>query len=142
MTFPDRSTSAIAIAKDAGVLASDYFRRVADLKIEDKGPQDFVTEADKAVELRVRASIEAAYPDDGIVGEEHKPKPSRSGFTWVIDPIDGTTNFINAIPAWCVVIAVVKDDAAEIGVIHDPVHDETFSTVSYTHLTLPTNREV
>lgn len=129
MTVHDRSQHAIEFAADAGTLAQDYFSRVADLSVEDKGPQDFVTEADKAVELRIRALIEAAYPGDGIVGEEHDTKPSQSGFTWVIDPIDGTTNFINAIPAWCVVIAVVKDDATQIGVTHDPIHGETFSAI-------------
>jgi len=123
----DRTENAIKFAQEAGHLAQDYFRRVADLKVESKGHQDFVSEADKAVELRIRALIETAYPDDGIVGEEHAPKPSNTGFTWVIDPIDGTTNFVNAIPAWVVVIAVVKDDAAHIGVTHDPVHGETFS---------------
>lgn len=124
-----RSRDARLFAIDAGTLAQTYFQRVGDLTVEDKGPQDFVTYADKAVELHVRSMIEASYPDDGIVGEEHDPKPSLSGYTWVIDPIDGTTNFINAIPAWCVVIAIVKDDAVQVGVTHDPVHDETFSAM-------------
>ena len=55
--------------------------------------------------------------------------PGTSGFTWVIDPIDGTTNFINGIPAWTVVLAGVADGQTQVGVIHDPVHDETFSAV-------------
>ena len=114
------------IARSGGALALDYFRRLDSLLIEDKGPQDFVSEADKAVELHIRAAIEAAFPDDGIVGEEHAPKPSRSGYVWIIDPIDGTSNFIAGIPVWCVVIAIVKDDATQIGVTFDPVHDEMF----------------
>lgn len=121
-----RSQSAIEIAKSGGALAQDYFQRVGSLDIVDKGLQDFVSEADQNVELHVRELIEAAFPEDGIVGEEHAPKPSQSGYHWVIDPIDGTTNFVNAIPAWCVVIAIVKDDQTQVGVIHDPVHDETF----------------
>jgi len=123
----DRSQKATEIAIDAGAFALEFFRRVGELQIEDKGHQDFVSEADKAVELRVRAGIESAFPEDGIVGEEHAPKPSKSGYTWVIDPIDGTTNFINAIPAWTVVIAVVKDDVTQIGVTHDPIHGETYT---------------
>lgn len=125
----NRAQIAVDIAIDAGEFAHDFFRRVATLEIEDKGPQDFVSEADKAVELQVRAAIEAAFPDDGIVGEEHAPKPSVSGYTWIIDPIDGTTNFINAIPAWTVVIAIVKDGDTVVGVTRDPIHDETYLAI-------------
>ena len=124
-----RALAAINIAQNGGALAANYFQRIGTLVIEDKGPQDFVSEADKAVELHVRAMIEDAFPEDGIVGEEHASKPSKSGFTWVIDPIDGTTNFINSIPAWVVVLAVVQNDQTAIGVTHDPIHEETFSAV-------------
>lgn len=125
----ERAIAAEQIARTAGALGVDYFRKLGTLVIEDKGPQDFVSEADKAVELHVRAGIEAAFPEDGIVGEEHAPKPSGSGYTWIIDPIDGTTNFVTAIPAWCVVIAVVKDGVTVIGVTYDPIHDEMFFAV-------------
>lgn len=124
-----RHEKALGMAKDAGALALDYFQRVATLAIEDKGPQDFVSEADKAVEEFIRDAIARDFPGDGIVGEEHAPKASQSGCTWVIDPIDGTANFINAIPAWTVVIALVKDGETQVGVIHDPVHGEMFSAV-------------
>ncbi len=124
-----RSTVAVEIARDAGAFALSFFERVGGLVIEDKGPQDFVSEADKAVELRVRAAIEQAFPEDGIVGEEHAPKPSQSGYTWVIDPIDGTTNFITAIPAWTVVISIVHEDKAVIGVTFDPIHDEIYTAI-------------
>ncbi len=125
----DRLKAAIAIAKSGGALALDYYRRLPTLEVVSKGLQDFVTEADQNVELHIRDLITAAFPDDGIVGEEHAPKTGTTGYRWVIDPIDGTSNFINAMPVWCVVIAIVKDDATQIGVIHDPVHDETFHAV-------------
>lgn len=121
-----RSSAAIDIARQGGTLALSYFAKVASLKVVDKGTQDFVSEADQNVELHVRSLIEAQFPDDGIVGEEHAPKPSKSGYHWVIDPIDGTTNFLNAIPAWTVVLAVVKDDETQVGVIFDPIHEEMF----------------
>lgn len=114
------------IAQQAGVLALEYFRRFDDLEIESKGHQDFVSEADKTVEAVVRKALIEAFPQDAIVGEEDKPRPGRSGFTWVIDPIDGTTNFIHGIPGWTVVIAGVVGSRTEIGVILDPVHDELF----------------
>lgn len=123
----DRAIAAADIAKSAGALALDYFRRLPSLVIETKGPQDFVTEADRAVETHIRDLIEEAYPDDGIVGEEHAPKQSGSGYTWVIDPIDGTANFIAKIPQWCVVLAIVFEDRTQIGVTYDAVHDELFS---------------
>lgn len=119
-----RYSAAKAIAADAGRMAHGYFRGWADLTIDIKGHQDFVSEADRNVELAVRAALARAFPDDGIVGEEGPPSPGTSGFTWVIDPIDGTTNFINGIAQWCVIIACVHQGQVVIGVIHDPVHDE------------------
>ena len=125
----DRLTTAIEIARSGGAMARDYFDRVSDLEIVDKGVQDFVTEADQSVELHIRDLIERAFPNDGIVGEEHAPKTGTSGFRWIIDPIDGTANFVSAIPAWTVVLAIVSDDRTQIGVIYDPVHDELFEAV-------------
>ena len=129
MTLTDRADAVIRIAHSGGAMALDYFRQLDSLEITTKGHQDFVTIADQNVETHVRDLIANAYPDDGIVGEEHAPKPSSSGYTWVIDPIDGTTNFISSVPQWCVIIAVVKDDATQIGVTYDPVHDETYAAV-------------
>lgn len=119
-----RYAEAQRIAGEAGALALEYFRKWDQLTIETKGHQDFVSEADRNVELAVRAALSQAFPDDGIVGEETAPSPGTSGFTWVIDPIDGTTNFINGIPQWCVILACVRAGRTEIGVIHDPVHGE------------------
>ena len=127
MTVSDRYDAALRIARSGGAMALDYFRKLGTLKVENKGHQDFVTIADQNVETHVRDLIAEAFPGDGIVGEEHAPKPSGTGFTWVIDPIDGTTNFINAIPQWCVIITVVEGNDAVIGVTYDPVHDEMYA---------------
>ena len=124
-----RLETAQRITREAGTLALEFFNARDRLKIDRKGAQDFVSQADKEVELAVRAALKAAYPEDGIVGEEHAPHPGTSGFVWVIDPIDGTTNFINGIPAWTVVIAGVASGRTQVGVIHDPIHDETFSAM-------------
>ncbi|MCB2134521.1 MAG: inositol monophosphatase [Rhodobacteraceae bacterium] len=123
-----RYTGAQRIAQDAGALALDYFRRFDGLNVEVKSHQDFVSEADKNVEAFVRKALAEAFPDDGIVGEEDAPKAGTSGFTWVIDPIDGTTNFIHGIPGWTVVLAGVVGSRTEIGVIHDPNHGEMYHT--------------
>jgi len=127
MDIAIRFGHAVRIAEDAGRVALDYFHRRDDLDVIDKGPQDFVTEADQNVEAAIRAALAEAMPEDGIVGEEHAPVTGKSGFTWVIDPIDGTANFVTGIPAWTVVLAGVAGPDIEIGVIHDPVHGETFA---------------
>lgn len=65
---------------------------------QSKGHQDMVSEADRNVELFIREAIASSYPDDGVVGEEHAATSSRSGYTWVLDPIDGTANFVERNP--------------------------------------------
>ena len=85
---------ACVLAQEAGTLALDYFRRLDTLTITAKGHQDMVSEADRDVETLVRDRILQAYPDDGILGEEHGRIDGASGYTWVIDPIDGTANLL------------------------------------------------
>jgi myo-inositol-1(or 4)-monophosphatase len=121
----DRYRTAIDIARRAGVMARSYFDDFHALTVDVKGHQDFVSEADRNVEVFIRAALSEAFPGDGIVGEEDAPVAGQSGFTWVIDPIDGTTNFIHGIPAWTVVLACVQGADTVIGVVHDPVHGET-----------------
>lgn len=122
----DRTITLIDICHQAGRLAAQYFSEQDQLVIDHKGHQDFVSQADRNVELLTRKLLADAFPKDAIVGEEHDPTPGTSGFTWVIDPIDGTTNFINGIPAWTVVVAGVQNGVTQIGVIYDPCNDETF----------------
>lgn len=124
-----RHAAACRIAAEAGAMALDYFHKWDQLTIDVKGHQDFVSEADRNVEILVRARLAEAFPADAVVGEEGAPTPGTSGFTWVIDPIDGTTNFINGIPQWCVIIACVHRGETVIGVLHDPVHDELHHAV-------------
>jgi myo-inositol-1(or 4)-monophosphatase len=79
------------------------------------------------VELFIRSAIAADYPEDGIVGEEHASVAGSTGYVWVIDPIDGTANFVRGIPAWSVVIACARDGETVVGVIHEPSTGEIFS---------------
>mgnify|MGYP003624365839 CR=1 FL=1 len=115
-----------SIATQAGELALGFFQDIGALVIESKGVQDMVSNADKDVETFVRAQLKTHFPDDGIVGEEHASVTGTSGYTWVIDPIDGTANFVNNIPAWCVILACVHDDETIIGVIYEPCYKELF----------------
>jgi myo-inositol-1(or 4)-monophosphatase len=123
----DRLAFARQIAVEAGKLGISYFSDRNSLNIESKGHQDMVTQADRNVELFLRAEIAKAYPEDGVLGEEQGLKTGTSGLTWVLDPIDGTANFVNGIPAWSVVVACLSQDDTLVGVIHDPCAGETFA---------------
>lgn len=126
----NRLQAAQNVCRDAGNLALDYFRRLDTLSVEHKGHQDLVSEADKNVELLIRAFLTEHFPEDSVVGEEHDPSVGGSGYTWVIDPIDGTANFLSAIPAWTVVLACVHEAKTILGVIYDPIQDEIYTAVA------------
>src|SRR5450432_850372 len=127
MSITARYTAAQAIAAKAGRVAHDYFVRRGTLAIEAKGAQDFVSHADRAVEALVRAEVLRQFPGDAFLGEE-----SAGGFAgtdanlWVVDPIDGTHNFLRGSRYYCVSIAYVEHGQREIGVVCDPEHDEVF----------------
>ena len=121
MNWNAKSKISQEIVTEASTLALEHFDNISSLQIEQKGHQDFVSQADKEVEAFIREKLDLHFPDDGIVGEEDKRKPSKSGFTWVIDPIDGTANFIKGIPAWVVVLAGVYEDTGESHLKFDSV---------------------
>ena len=114
------------LVRDAGAMALDFFNSLGDLVVEQKSMQDLVSNADRDVETFIRDVMLKSFPDDGIVGEEHDRVVGTSGYTWVIDPIDGTANFLTSIPAWCVVIACVHNDETVIGAIFVPNSEELF----------------
>lgn len=124
--FRERRDFAVVLCREAGAMAMEYFSNRSGLVVDRKGAQDWVSEADKNVETFIRERISERWPSDAIYGEEHADTAGESGFAWVIDPIDGTTNFVNGVPAWTIVLAGVAEGRAQIGVIHDPNVDETF----------------
>ncbi len=123
----DRRAFALSVCEQAGALAATYFANRSALVVDQKGSQDWVSEADRSVETFIRQRIAEDWPDDGIFGEEYSDTIGTSGFDWVIDPIDGTTNFVNGIPAWTIVLAGVTDGQTHVGVIHDPNVNETYA---------------
>lgn len=125
-----RLEAAKEVCRAAGGVAKRYFEQLETLTVEQKGHQDLVSEADKNVELHIRQFLAEHFPDDGIVGEEHAPQVGSSGYTWVIDPIDGTANFLAGIPAWVVVLACVHDGQTVLGAIFDPNHNEMFAAAA------------
>ena len=127
----------LRLAKDtalqAGALAklrSEQGVEVADTK---SGPEDIVTHADRETEALIRSLLAEARPDDGFYGEESQATAGTSGLTWVVDPIDGTVNFLYGLPAWAVSIAVVEGDpdpsswTALAGAVFNPPMDELFT---------------
>jgi myo-inositol-1(or 4)-monophosphatase len=85
-----------------------------------------VSDADRAAEAVISSLLLAERPDDGVLGEEGARREGSSGRRWVVDPLDGTTNFLYGYPVWCVSVALDEGDGVAVGVVHDPVRAETF----------------
>jgi myo-inositol-1(or 4)-monophosphatase len=126
-----RFALAQALAREAGAVALDYYNRRETLVIETKrDAQDVVSIADRNVENLIRDRVAAAHADDGFLGEEYGLVAGTSGYTWVVDPIDGTSPFVNGMPNWCVSIAVIFAGEPVIGAICAPCHHELYVAAS------------
>jgi len=88
---------------------------------------DMVSDADRDAETLIRELLAAERPDDGLLGEEGSQADGASGRRWVVDPLDGTTNYLYRFPAWVVSIALEDADGGLVGVVHDPLRRETFA---------------
>jgi len=127
VSVDDRYVFLQRLARDAGARARDFWLRRAALTIELKGPQDFVSVADREVEAFIRAEIARAFPGDHFLGEETAASFSGNAERlWIVDPIDGTHNFLRGIAYWNVSIAYVEEGVRTLGAVHDPVRDELF----------------
>jgi myo-inositol-1(or 4)-monophosphatase len=118
---------ATELALEAGTLLADrqpHVRRVVDTK---SSPTDMVTEVDRETEALIVGRILAARPTDGVLGEEGANRAGTSGVRWVIDPLDGTTNYVYGYPAYSVSIGVEADGETVVGVVYDAARGELFS---------------
>ena len=122
-----RRSAAEAVVRAAGMIAADYFGRRASLVIDRKGAQDLVSVADRACEDFIVEALARDFGEDGFLGEEGGRRGGGGKAVWVIDPIDGTHNFLTGIPFWCVSLALVVANEAVLGLIYDPTADELFS---------------
>ena len=123
-----RFIQAAEVIKEAGHLALDYFRNREQLQIETKSePQDVVSIADRNVEELIRERLLSAFSGDGFLGEEQGLVKGSSDWTWVVDPIDGTSCFLTGMHAWCISIALMHGDEPVAGLIFDPNAGELFS---------------
>ena len=119
---------AVEAALAAGAVLRSRFRETGRLRVETKGLHDFVTEVDREAEAAAVGTILARFPGHAILAEEGSASNSTSGegFRWIVDPLDGTTNFIHGVPVFCASVAVEDGEGLLAGAIHDPFHDETF----------------
>jgi fructose-1,6-bisphosphatase/inositol monophosphatase family enzyme len=130
--FVVEATFAREVAVRAGELLMDRYERVE--RVDYKSARDVVTEVDHLSEALIVEAIRTAFPGDGILAEESgttargdgSSATGSAGRTWVVDPLDGTVNYANGIPFFCVSLALVVDGLPAVGVVHDPCRGETF----------------
>jgi histidinol-phosphatase len=115
---------AVDTAQQAGRLALNYFETV--LEVESKHDQSPVTIADRETEALIRTRLLAAFPGDGFLGEESGAVPGTSGFRWIIDPIDGTRNYVRGIPIWGTLVGLEYRDEQIAGIAVAPPLGQTF----------------
>ncbi|SIT73299.1 myo-inositol-1(or 4)-monophosphatase [Ectothiorhodosinus mongolicus] len=119
--------TAIKAARAAGSIIARSANRLDMVSVQQKDANDFVTQVDQAAEEEIIRILRRAYPDHGFLAEESGASDSESEFTWVIDPLDGTTNFIHGIPQYAVSIALKQGKRLEQAVIYDPIKEELFT---------------
>ena len=116
---------AIDLARRAGVLLLSTFEGQRDVRL--KSPFELVTDADHASEALVVSAIRRQYPDHAIVAEESGGVAAEAGYTWLLDPLDGTNNYAHGLPVFSVSLALLRDGAPLLGAIYDPTRDELFA---------------
>ncbi len=119
----------IAASKDVGAFIMGEARNFDREKIEFKGINNMVSYVDKEAEKRLAQACRKALPAAGFIAEEGTGQESPGGYNWVIDPLDGTTNFIHGIPVFAISIALMKGNELLLGVVHELNHDECFHAV-------------
>ena len=122
-------TTAVKAARRAGGIINRGARDLDRLVVTAKGPKDFVSEIDHAAEAAIVDTLRATYPDHAILAEEGTAEGANaaSEHLWIIDPLDGTTNFLHGFPQYCVSIALQHKGQITQGVIYDPVRNDLFT---------------
>jgi myo-inositol-1(or 4)-monophosphatase len=122
-------TTAVKAARRAGNVINRGARDLDLLKVSSKGPKDFVSEIDHAAEAAIVETLLGAYPTHAILAEEGtaKGENAEAEYVWIIDPLDGTTNFLHGFPQYCVSIALEHRGIVTQGVIYDPVRNDLFT---------------
>lgn len=123
-------TIATRAARAAGQTIMRAYTELDRVEVSTKGINDFVTSVDKEAEATITYQIRKSYPDHTIIGEEDGENRGESkDYVWIVDPLDGTNNFVRGIPHFAVSIALQYKGVTEVAVIYDPVREELFSAV-------------
>ncbi|MDH4047291.1 MAG: inositol monophosphatase [Gammaproteobacteria bacterium] len=117
---------AVMAAHSGGDTLIRNMNKLDKIKVEQKGRNDFVSEADRRAEQAVIATIQKHYPDHAILAEESGAQ-GESEYTWVIDPLDGTTNYLHRFPVFCVSVGLMHKGRLEHGAVYDPLRQELFT---------------
>jgi myo-inositol-1(or 4)-monophosphatase len=118
--------TATTAARKAGRVIMRGYERLDEVKVTQKSPNDFVTDVDHKAEQLIIETLATAYPEHAFLGEESGAQ-GESDFVWVIDPIDGTLNFVHGFPHFCISIALICKGKVEHALIYDPVRDDLFT---------------
>ncbi len=119
----------VAAAQAGGQLLMTYFRKVDPKTISEKSKHDLVSEADRASEAVIKAELARRFPQYAFLGEETGATGPADQPTWIADPLDGTLNFIQGFPHWCVSVALWDQDGPLVGCIYDPLREDLFVAV-------------
>ncbi len=117
---------AVRAARSAGNILLRYYERTDTLKVTQKGLNDFVSEVDRASEQAIIDTLRSSYPNHAILAEESGNK-SGNDYQWIIDPLDGTTNYLHGFPQFSISIALKHRGVLEHGLVYDPLRDEIFT---------------
>jgi myo-inositol-1(or 4)-monophosphatase len=120
---------AVRAARIAGDVLLGYYGLEPEGLGSKSSETDMVSDADREAERAIRELLEAEHPRDGLLAEEGSSSDAESGRRWIVDPLDGTINFLYGFPAWAVSIALEDSGGLAVGVVHSPVHGETFCAV-------------
>ncbi len=120
-------STAVRCARFAGNVILKHMDQLDRIDVESKGRFDFVSEVDRMAERQVLEHVDKTYPDHGIVAEESGSRNTDAEYVWIIDPLDGTTNFLHGYPHFAVSIAITRRGVLEHGVIYQPVSNELFT---------------
>lgn len=130
---------AVRAARSAGNIIARYADRLDRVRVDQKGHNDFVSDVDRMAEQEILRVLHKAYPDHAVVGEEFGGSGNAES-VWIIDPLDGTRNFLHGFPHWAVSIAMKHRGVLEVGVIYDPLRQELFTAKRGAGATLENRR--
>lgn len=119
-------TIAVRAARSAGRIAMRLYERADSIQVANKGRNDFVTEVDRAAEAAIIGELRAKFPSHAILAEESGSQ-GQDDYEWIIDPIDGTTNYLHGFPQWSISIGLRYRGQMQQAVVYDPLHEELFT---------------